>query len=258
MTTILDEIVGRKQIAIEKWKKRIPLEELQRRDVDTGRDFTKALREARPGFILECKRASPSKGRIRENLDLGEVASVYGKYATCISVLTEEDHFDGSLEHLTVVRNFVTQPILCKDFFVDPWQVYAAKSFGADAILLMLSVLSDETYADLSRIALQLKMAVLTEVSTEAETNRALQMGAQIIGINNRNLKDLTIDLDRTRQMAPSCRQQAIVISESGFSSRKDVEDMLSYVDGFLIGSALMASDDLESAVREMVLGGTT
>ena len=257
MTTILQKIVNQKWISIEKWKQRVSIKELQRRDPGKSRDFAQALRDARPAFILECKRASPSKGQIREAFDLSEIARIYTKYATCISVLTEEDNFGGSLDHLAVVRNIVTQPILCKDFFVDPWQVYAAKSFGADAILLMLSVLDDATYTDLSGIASQLRMAVITEVSTETERDRALKMGAEIIGINNRNLKDLTIDLQRTRLMAPSCRDRAVVISESGFNNRSDVAAMMPRVDGFLIGSALMAIDDLESAVRNMVLGAT-
>ena len=258
MTTILQKIVNQKWIGIEKWKQRFSIDQLQRRDPGKSREFVQALRDAQPAFILECKRASPSKGQIREAFDLTDIARTYGKYATCISVLTEEDNFGGSLEHLTVVRNIVAQPILCKDFFVDPWQVYAAKSFGADAILLMLSVLDDATYTDLSRIASQLRMGVITEVSTETERDRALQLGAEIIGINNRNLKDLTIDLQRTRLMAPPCRDRAIVISESGFNNRSDVEAMMTHVDGFLIGSALMASEDLESAVRSMVLGAAS
>jgi indole-3-glycerol phosphate synthase/phosphoribosylanthranilate isomerase len=224
----------------------------------SDRSFYQALSGDKTAFIMECKKASPSKGLIRADFDLDYIASVYNKHASAISVLTDEKYFQGQFEFLPQVRNQVSQPVLCKDFMVDSYQVYLARHYSADAILLMLSVLSDEEYQTLAEVAHSLDMGVLTEVSNEEELHRAVALGAKVIGINNRNLRDLSTDLNRTKELAPTIRQlapEAVVISESGIYTHQQVRDLVDYADGFLIGSSLMAEDNLELAVRKITLG---
>ena len=184
-------------------------------------------------FILECKKASPSKGLIRQDFDLDAIAGVYKGHASAISVLTDEKYFQGNFDFLPVVRRQVTQPVLCKDFMIDPYQVYLARHYQADAILLMLSVLDDATYRELAALADSLQLGVLTEVSNEDELERAIALNAKVVGINNRNLRDLSIDLDRTKQLAPKLPEGTIVISESGIYTHQQVRDLAAYANGF-------------------------
>lgn len=150
------------------------------------------------------------------------------------------------------MRAQVAQPVLCKDFMVDPYQVYLARHYQADAILLMLSVLNDDQYRELAAVAHDLGMGVLTEVSNEQELKRAVDLQAKVIGINNRNLRDLTTDLNRTKQLAPLIPQGTIIISESGIYTHQQVRDLAEFANGFLIGSSLMAQSNLELAVRKL------
>ncbi|MDF5425772.1 bifunctional indole-3-glycerol phosphate synthase/phosphoribosylanthranilate isomerase, partial [Vibrio parahaemolyticus] len=178
-----------------------------------------ALSGEKTAFITECKKASPSKGLIRDHFDLDYIASVYNNHADAISVLTDEKYFQGNSDFLPQVRGQVKQPVLCKDFMVDTYQVYLARHYSADAVLLMLSVLNDEEYKALEEAAHSLNMGILTEVSNEEELHRAVKLGARVIGINNRNLRDLSTDLNRTKELAPTIRElapNATVISESG------------------------------------------
>ncbi|MGP8307644.1 bifunctional indole-3-glycerol-phosphate synthase TrpC/phosphoribosylanthranilate isomerase TrpF [Vibrio sp. YIC-376] len=224
----------------------------------SDRNFYDALRGEKTVFITECKKASPSKGLIRDDFDLDYIASVYNNHADAISVLTDEKYFQGNFEFIQQVRKQVKQPVICKDFMVDTYQVYLARHYGADAILLMLSVLNDEEYKALAEVAHSLNMGVLTEVSNEEELHRAVDLGALVIGINNRNLRDLSTDLNRTKQLAPMIRKlapQATIISESGIYTHQQVRDLAAYADGFLIGSSLMAEHNLELAVRKVTLG---
>src|SRR5690606_25598437 len=147
-------------------------------------------------FILECKKASPSKGLIRPDFDLTAISQVYNQYADCISVLTDSEFFQGSYQYLEQMRALSDKPLLHKDFIIDPYQIYAGRAAGADAVLLMLSILSPEQYQLLAAIAAELNMTVLTEVSNEEETLQAVELGAKLIGINNRNLRDLSTDLN--------------------------------------------------------------
>lgn len=224
----------------------------------SDRNFYDALSVEKTVFITECKKASPSKGLIRDVFDLDYIASVYNNHADAISVLTDEKYFQGNFEFIPQVRNQVKQPVICKDFMVDTYQVYLARHYGADAILLMLSVLNDEEYKALAEVAHSLNMGILTEVSNEEELHRAVDLGALVIGINNRNLRDLSTDLNRTKQLAPMIRQlapQATIISESGIYTHQQVRDLAAYADGFLIGSSLMVEHNLELAVRKVTLG---
>lgn len=258
MAEVLAKIVRDKYQWVEARKQTQPLDEFKAGLTPSDRSFYDALSGEQTVFITECKKASPSKGLIRDDFDLDYIASVYNNHANAISVLTDEKYFQGNFEFLPQVRRIAKQPILCKDFMVDTYQVYLARHYSADAILLMLSVLDDEEYQALAEVAHSLNMGVLTEVSNEEELHRSVALNAKVIGINNRNLRDLSTDLNRTKELAPMLRElapNAIVISESGIYTHQQVRDLSSFADGFLIGSSLMAEDNLELAVRKITLG---
>ena len=168
------------------------------------------------------------------------IASIYKHYASAISVLCDEKYFQGSFDFLPIVSQVAPQPILCKDFTIDPYQIYLARYYQADACLLMLSVLDDEQYRQLSAVAHSLNMGVLTEVSNEEELERAIVLKAKVVGINNRDLRDMSIDLNRTRQLAARLGPDVTVISESGIHTYAEVRELSHFANGFLIGSALM------------------
>ncbi|WP_130835128.1 bifunctional indole-3-glycerol-phosphate synthase TrpC/phosphoribosylanthranilate isomerase TrpF [[Erwinia] mediterraneensis] len=253
--TVLHKIVQDKAVWVAARKAQQPLATFQDKVEPATRSFYAALQGPRTAFILECKKASPSKGVIREDFDPAAIAAVYRHHASAVSVLTDEKYFHGSFDFLPIVSAALTQPVLCKDFIIDPYQIYLARYYQADAILLMLSVLDDEQYRALAAVAHSLKMGVLTEVSNEAELERAIALEAKVVGINNRDLRDLSIDLERTRQLAPRLSHGVTVISESGIHSYAQVRELSHYANGFLIGSALMGENDLNLAVRRVLLG---
>ncbi|USD33570.1 MULTISPECIES: bifunctional indole-3-glycerol-phosphate synthase TrpC/phosphoribosylanthranilate isomerase TrpF [Vibrio] len=258
MAEVLAKIVRDKYIWVEERKASQPLEQFKEALTPSDRSFYDAVSGKKTAFITECKKASPSKGLIRDDFDLDYIASVYNNHADAISVLTDEKYFQGNFDFLPQVRKQTSQPILCKDFMVDTYQVYLARHYSADAILLMLSVLDDAEYKGLEEVAHSLNMGILTEVSNEEELHRAVKLGAKVIGINNRNLRDLTTDLNRTKELAPTIRElapEATIISESGIYTHQQVRDLADFADGFLIGSSLMAEDNLELAVRKVTLG---
>ncbi|NOH73008.1 bifunctional indole-3-glycerol-phosphate synthase TrpC/phosphoribosylanthranilate isomerase TrpF [Vibrio pectenicida] len=258
MAEVLAKIVRDKYLWLKDRQSSLPLSEFKDTLTPSDRSFYKAVGGNKTAFITECKKASPSKGLIREDFDLDYIASVYNNHADAISVLTDEKYFQGNFEFLPQVRRHVTQPILCKDFIVDSYQIYLARHYSADAILLMLSVLDDDKYQELATAAHSLNMGILTEVSNEQELHRAVALGAKVIGINNRNLRDLTTDLNRTKELSPHIRElapQATIISESGINTHQQVRELSEFADGFLIGSSLMAEDNLELAVRKVILG---
>lgn len=253
--TVLAKIVQDKAVWLAARQQQQPLATFQEEIKPATRNFYHALQGARTAFILECKKASPSKGLIREDFDPATIAGVYKHYASAVSVLTDEKYFQGSFDFLPVVSAAITQPVLCKDFMIDPYQVYLARFYQADAILLMLSVLNDDQYRQLAAVAHSLNMGVLTEVISDEELERATALGARVIGINNRDLRDLSIDLDRTRRLAPKVAHGVTVISESGINSYAQVRELSHFANGFLIGSALMSEDNLAAAVRRVMLG---
>ncbi|MDU6682251.1 MAG: bifunctional indole-3-glycerol-phosphate synthase TrpC/phosphoribosylanthranilate isomerase TrpF [Enterobacteriaceae bacterium] len=255
MQTVLAKIVADKAIWVAARKEQQPLASFQNDVVPSTRRFYDALQGTRTAFILECKKASPSKGVIRNDFDPARIAGVYKHHASAISVLTDEKYFQGSFDFLPIVSRIAHQPILCKDFIIDPYQIYLARFYQADACLLMLSVLDDEQYRQLSAVAHSLDMGVLTEVSNEEELERAIALGAKVVGINNRDLRDLSIDLNRTRQLAPRLGVGVTVISESGINTYAQVRELSHFANGFLIGSALMSHDDLDAAVKRVLLG---
>lgn len=253
--TVLAKIVSDKAIWLKARKAQQPLATFQNDIVPSTRGFYDALAGTRTAFILECKKASPSKGLIRDDFDPARIAGVYKDYASAVSVLTDEKYFQGSFDFLPIVSGIVTQPVLCKDFIIDPYQIYLARHYQADACLLMLSVLNDDEYRQLAAVAHSLGMGVLTEASNEEELERAIRLEARVVGINNRDLRDLSVDLNRTRQLAPRLGPNVTVISESGISSYANVRELSHFANGFLIGSALMEEDDLSAAVRRVLLG---
>ncbi|QIW11053.1 bifunctional indole-3-glycerol-phosphate synthase TrpC/phosphoribosylanthranilate isomerase TrpF [Francisella sp. LA112445] len=255
METILAKIVEAKRKWLFAKKRLFPLDVFKDEVSKTDRSFYEALTSERAVFILECKKGSPSKGLIRKKFDLNEIASVYKNYANAISVLTDEEFFMGSFANLEIIRNQVTQPVLCKDFIIDEYQIYLARHYKADAILLMLSVLDDSEYRKLAKVANRLGMGILTEASNEEELQRAINLKAKVIGINNRNLRDLSIDLNTTRVLAPKVPKGTIVISESGIYKNQEVRELRKFANGFLIGSSIMGERNLELAVRKIIYG---
>jgi len=210
---------------------------------------------ARPGarFIMEVKRASPSGHRSEVSVE--DAAAAYAPVADAISVLTDGEDFGGSLDDLRIVRALFDGPILAKDFIVDLAQVSEARAAGADSVLVMMSVLDDAAAAAVLAEARRLAMDAIVEVHDEAELVRALGLGAAIVGINNRDLKTLATDLAVTERLAPLVPPGVLVISESGISSRADVERLGTFADAFLVGSALMAAPDIAQAARALIHG---
>lgn len=251
--SVLQKIVNTKAGHIAKLKLRFPEVSLQPKISD--RSLYDALRAPNASYIFECKKASPSKGLIRENFDLTSIANTYSQYASGISVLTDEQFFQGSFDYLPIVRANVSQPILCKDFFIHPYQVKLAAHQGADAILLMLSVLDDRQYRLLAAEAARYKLDILTEVSNQEELDRAIALNAAIIGINNRNLRDLSTDLATTEVLAPQIPADRVIISESGIYNQQQVRRLNPLVHGYLVGSSLMAQNDLDLACRQLIYG---
>jgi indole-3-glycerol phosphate synthase/phosphoribosylanthranilate isomerase len=259
MNNILDKIIAHKKVELIQRKFHLPLDKFIDTVQPSTNSFYQALKNADVGFILECKKASPSRGLIRTDFNLAAICDVYKNHASCISVLTDEQYFQGSFDYLNTVTQLVSQPVICKDFFIDPYQVYLARHNGANAILLMLSVLDDNEYQQLATLATTLNMSILTEISNEEEMHRALALKANIIGINNRNLRDLSTDTRRTLELVAfipaDVRNDLVVISESGINNHQQIKHLSKVADGFLVGSSLMAQDDINAACLRLIKG---
>jgi len=253
--SVLDEIVADKRGAVRRRMAERPLASFRGELSPSDRSLERALRRPRTGFILECKQASPSQGVLRPDYDPEAIARTYAPHADAISVLCDGPYFGGELGHLARVRAAVEVPVLCKDFVVAPYQVYEARRHGADAILLMASVLSPEELVACLWATSELRMDALVEVHDAGELDGVLETDARIIGINNRNLKTLEIDLDTTRQLAPCVPEDRVVVGESGIRDHADVRALRPLCDAFLVGTAMMRRTDLSAAVRELVYG---
>ncbi len=252
---VLAEIVANKKQELAQRKLAKPLANFKNEITPSSRSLQQALSNQHSDFILECKKASPSKGLIRADFNLEEIVNQYKDYASAISVLADEKYFQGKLDYVKKVSQLVELPVLCKDFFVDTYQVYEARLYGADAILLMLSVLNDEEYTQLAATAKELNLDVLTEVHSEAELARAIKLKAKIVGINNRNLIDLSTDLAVTERLSSKLSEDTIVISESGINTHDDIKRLAPLVNGFLIGSSIMAQPDIRFHCKSLLFG---
>lgn len=234
----------------------VSLDALRARARPTRRSLSKVLAKAGGRFILEIKKASPSGGAIRLNADPAALARGYDGVADALSVLCDRTFFGGSLADLSVARGEFDGPVLAKDFFIDVRQVVDARIAGADAVLVMLSLLDDGQARGTIAEARRFGMDALVEVHDETEMRRALALGAPLIGINNRDLRDLKIDLTTTKRLA-ALAPDRLLVSESGINDRSDVETLSPLVDGFLIGSSLMRASEPAQAARELIFGRT-
>ena len=222
----------------------------------TQRSLATALAKPGASFILEIKKASPSLGAIRPGADPAALARGYAGVADALSVLCDRSYFGGSLDDLAAARREFDGPILAKDFFLDVRQVAEARIAGADAVLVMLSLLDDRMARRIIAEARRLGMDALVEVHDESEMRRAVALGAPLVGINNRDLRDLSIDLATTERLARLAGDR-LLVSESGIGGRGDVERLAGEVDAFLIGSSLMSADEPAQAARELIFGRT-
>jgi indole-3-glycerol phosphate synthase len=254
---MIEQLVDAARRGVERRSAEVPVEELKAR-IDGGdeqRPFNEAL--VRPGLslIAEFKRRSPSSGEIRAGADVAEITGAYEEGgAAAISVLTEGQHFGGSLDDLRAARAATGLPILRKDFTVDPYQLYEAAAGGADAVLLIVAALDDTELASLHREARSLDLDCMVEIHSEEELDRALEMDADVLGINNRNLDDLTVNLDTTFELMPDIPAGKTVVSESGISQRSTLDELGRVgVDAVLVGETLMRAPDPEAKVRELI-----
>lgn len=259
--TILDTIYQHKVSEVEKNKKQVPLRVLEKRMQKRHdmKSFGRAIKsDMNISIIAEIKKASPSLGVIREDFQPAEIARLYQKGgAAAISVLTDEKYFQGKLSYIKDVKQSVDLPVLRKDFIIDPYQIYEAQSAGADAILLIAALLSEDTIQRFLNLARELEMDCLVEVHTGAELQKVLQTSADIIGINNRNLATFIVNLETTFQLRPMIPEGKIIVSESGIKSRTEILRLFNKgINAVLIGETFMKSGDIPAALHELL--GTT
>lgn len=255
---ILDEIITYKKKELSDTKRAVPLSELKARTADAGptRGFEKILsRGDGIRLIAEAKKASPSKGVIREDFDAVEIAKAYARAgADCLSVLTESRYFQGKLEYLSSIRKAVELPLLRKDFIVDAYQIFEARAAGADAILLIAACLERRQIEDLQNVARELGLDVLVESHAYKELDRALLAGATLIGINNRDLQSFSVSLQTTLDLLKDIPEDRTVVSESGIKTREDVLKLQQAgVDAMLVGESLMREKDIGKKVKELL-----
>jgi indole-3-glycerol phosphate synthase len=262
--SILEEIVWHKEAEVDQMREKVPLRDLQKQLVAAPptRDFLAALRQGKttPALIAEVKKASPSKGVIREDFDASAIALQYERGgASCLSVLTDAKFFQGSFENLSNIRATVDLPLLCKEFMIHPYQMCLARVRGADAVLLIAAILVDQDLQYFIRIAKKLNMTVLIEVHTLEELDRVLALdGVCLVGINNRNLSDFTVNLETTCQIMAARgeelkKRNILVVSESGLHTPEDLEIVAQAgATAVLIGESLVKQPDPELAVKNL------
>lgn len=262
---ILEKIVWHKEPEVAQMKASLSFAKLtsQVGEVPSAKNFLSALQESpsHPSLIAEVKKASPSKGIIRADFDPVSIARAYERAgATCLSVLTDRTFFQGSFDNLRLVRRSVSLPLLCKEFIIDPYQIYLARTAGADAVLLIVAILSDRQLQEYLDLIHSLGMTALVEVHTAAELDRALSLSdLRLLGINNRNLENFTVDLATTEQLIQQQRQQIenkgiTVVSESGLFERTDLKRVArAGARAVLIGESLVKQPDVEQAVRKIL-----
>ncbi|MFQ6100886.1 MAG: indole-3-glycerol phosphate synthase TrpC [Anaerolineae bacterium] len=254
---VLESIIRRKWVEIARRKRARPLEAVRAEAANAplARDFVATLRAPGVSLIAEVKRASPSKGVLREDLDPAMLARTYeASGAAAVSVLTDAHFFRGSLDDLRAVRRSVSLPVLRKDFLLDPYQVYEARAAGADAVLLIVAALDDGRLDSLHRLACDLGMAALVEVHDEIELERALAVGPRIVGVNNRDLRTFEVSLETTARLRPLLPPGVVLVAESGIHTREDVARLAAMgADAMLVGEALVRAVDVGGKVRQLL-----
>ncbi|MFC4351434.1 indole-3-glycerol phosphate synthase TrpC [Fodinicurvata halophila] len=264
MSDVLEQICSDKRRHIEERKQLLSLDELEKIIAANGktRGFERALKEksAESGYALICeiKKASPSKGLIRKDFDPSELAEAYTRGgATCLSVLTDIPYFQGNDDFLRMARTASSLPVLRKDFMLEPYQILESRALGADCILLILAALTQKQAEEMEKLAMDLGMDVLLEVHDELELDRALNLGSPLIGINNRDLKTLEVDIATTEKLAPKITEDRFLIAESGLYEREDLQRLSKAgARAFLIGESLMRQENVEDAARALQSGG--
>ncbi|MDO4556249.1 MAG: indole-3-glycerol phosphate synthase TrpC [Lachnospiraceae bacterium] len=252
---ILDVIVEDKKKRLIKAKEQITekeMKDLAKKTNRTSVSFYEALKKPGLSIIGEFKKASPSMGVIEQKIELTDRIDQYNQSVDAISCLTEEDHFHGSVSYFKKVREITPLPMIRKDFIIDPYQIYEAKVIGADCILLIVAILTDEQMKEYYDLAYDLGMDVLLEVHDEEEMERAIRIHPRIIGVNNRNLKDFTISLENTKKLVPMVPEGTVFVSESGVTNTEDVRYLNQCkVDALLIGGAFMLSEHPMELAKE-------
>jgi len=260
MSNTLEKIIADKKSNVEKYKSSFTVENLKRKisSYKNYLNFKDKLKNNEVSVIAEIKKASPSAGIIIKNYDPKVIAKQYLiSGASCLSILTEENYFKGKLEHIEEVKKKVELPVLCKDFFIDPYQVYLAKSFGADAVLIILSAVDEKTAKEIYNVSEELNINTIVEVHTEEEAKKALNFKNAIIGINNRNLKTLKTDIKTTYDLHKVLvNHSGPIVCESGIKSEKEVEQIVkkTKINNFLIGESLLKDLDKNSDLLKRIV----
>lgn len=261
---ILEKIVWHKEQEVAQMYAIEPLESIKAKltSISPPRDFYGSLQNSqiKPALIAEVKKASPSKGVFRKDFDPVTIAAAYEHGgASCLSVLTDREFFQGGFENLQLVRQAVELPLLCKEFIIDPYQIYLGRSHGADAVLLIAAILTDAELIELQALIHQLGMTALIEVHTQAELDRVLQIpDVRLIGINNRNLENFVVELEQTKilmdRLDPVTRDKYLWVSESGIYTRQDLDFVQSCgASAVLVGESLIKRENIEDAVRSLL-----
>lgn len=256
---ILNEILQNKREELETKNKKMPLEILKEKilSLEVERDFEGVLKAPGLSLIAEIKKASPSRGVMREDFDPVELARIYTKSGvSAVSVLTDSRYFQGSLDDLRKVRAETSLPILRKDFILEAYQVYESKVYGADALLLISSILEGRELRKLTELCHKLGLCALVEIRSEEDLKKALKAGAQVIGMNNRDLKTFQVDISATERLIKEIPREKVIVSESGISTREDVVWLKGLgVDAILVGEVLMRSKNIKVKIAELWKG---
>jgi indole-3-glycerol phosphate synthase len=259
MASYLNKILSTKVEVVKKQKSLLNLDEIKSRleDILPAKGFISSIRERNNkgliSVIAEIKKASPSKGIIREDFSPKEIAKQYeSNGATCLSVLTDEQFFQGSLDYLKSIKAEVNIPLLRKDFIVDEYQIYQSKLYGADCILLIVSALSDSQLLEYKNIAEELGLDILVEIHNQVELERIIPMEFSLIGINNRNLSTFEVNLEVTKELSSGMKDK-LVVTESGIRTKEDIDEILSYeVLNFLVGESFMRASDPGKELKKL------
>jgi indole-3-glycerol phosphate synthase len=249
---VLEKILTSTRERVEGRKASLPLDESLCRRLYPGRGLLEALARKRHGLIAEFKRASPSEGEMSSPLSLDDAVRLYNCHADAISILTEEEHFHGSLEHLSRAGALSAIPVLRKDFIIDRYQILESLSHGADAVLLIADILDGEKLRNLYHCAMEHGLDVLVEAHSPGAFEKALGLNPPLLGINNRNLDDFTIDRGRTRELSRQVSPSTILVSESGFMKIEHIEEVKPWARAFLIGTLFMKSTNPEATLIQI------